>query len=478
MSDETRREDVPRTDPVVMPQSPPYMQQEQPPYAQQQQQPPYAPPGQPQQPWVGQWPPPSPPPPPSIAAPPVAPPPPGPPPVGGPNWTPQPPEPHKNSARTAAVVALVLALVCAAAGYGIGASVAHDRSSRASASAPSTTSSDSSGSSDSSSSSDTSSQALPSPSTGSGNNSSKGNVSASDIADKVDPSIVDINVTFTSGSGAGTGIVLTSDGLVLTNNHVIANATKIEAESVTTGDTWSANVLGYDITDDVALIQLQHASGLKAASVGDSDNVQTGDAVVALGNALGQGGAPAVAQGQVSQLDQSIEVNDEDGSTSTLAGLIETTARLQPGDSGGPLVDSSGLVIGMDAAATTSQRGRTTNDSYAIPINTALDIAHKIQSGQESAKIHVGDRGLLGVESQDGTSATIAGVESGSPAETAGLQSGDTITAIDGNAVHTVEDIIAALDSHHPGDSVQVTWVDTSGQRHGASIKLIAGPPA
>jgi S1-C subfamily serine protease len=478
MSDETRREDVPRTEPVVMPQSPPYMQQGQPPYAQQQQpqqgQPPYA---QQQQPWVGQWPPPPPPPPPPIAAPPAAPPPPpGPPPVGGPNWTPPPPPSHKNSTKTVALVALVLALVCAAAGYGIGASVAHDRSTRASASAPSSTSSDSSSSS--SSSSDNSSQALPTPSTGSSNSSSNGNLSASDISDKVDPSIVDINVTFTSGSGAGTGIVLTSDGLVLTNNHVIANATKIEAESVTTGDTWSANVLGYDITDDVALIQLQHASGLTPASVGNSDNVQSGDTVVALGNALGQGGAPAVAQGQVTQLNQSIDVNDEDGTTSTLAGLIETSARLQPGDSGGPLVDSSGLVIGMDAAATTSQRGRTTNDSYAIPINTALDIAHKIQSGQESEKIHVGDRGLLGVESQDGTSATIAGVESGSPAEAAGLQAGDTITAIDGNAVHTVEDIIAALDSHHPGDSVQVTWVDTSGQRHGSSIKLIAGPPA
>jgi S1-C subfamily serine protease len=475
MSDEMRREDVPRTEPVVMPQSPPYMQPDQPPYA---------PPAQgqnapqPQQPWVGQWPPASPPPPPPIAAPPAAPPPPpGAPPLGGPNWTPQPPVPPKNSARTAAVVALVLALVCAAAGYGIGASVAHDNSTRASASAPSSTSSDST-SSDSSSSSDTSSQALPTPSTGSGNGSSNGNLNASAIADKVDKSIVDINVTFTSGSGAGTGIVLTSDGLVLTNNHVIANATKIEAESVTSGDSWSASVLGYDITDDVALIQLKNASGLTPASVGDSDNVQSGDAVVALGNALGQGGAPAVAQGQVTQLDQSIDVSDEDGSTSTLAGLIETSARLQPGDSGGPLVDSSGLVIGMDAAATTSQRGRTTNDSYAIPINTALDIAHKIQSGQESDKIHVGDRGLLGVESTDGTSATIAGVESGSPAESAGMHAGDTITAIDGNAVHSVQDIVAALDSHHPGDSVQVTWVDTSGQRHGASIKLIAGPPA
>ena len=407
MSDETPREDVPRTEPVVMPQSPPYIPQDQPPFGQQQPAQ-AAPPGypqqpqQPQQPWVGQWPPAPPPPPAPIAAPPIAPPPPpGPPPVmGGPYSTPPAPVSGKKSARTAAVVALVLALVCAAAGYGIGASVADNGSTAASASAPTTGSSGSSGNNGSfgnSGSSGNSSQALPTPSNGSSNGSSSGNLGQSDITDKVDPSIVDINVTFTSGSGAGTGIVLTADGLVLTNNHVIANATKVEAQSVTTGDTWSANVLGYDITDDVALIQLQHASGLTPASVGDSDNVQAGDAVTAIGNALGQGGTPAVAQGEVKQLSQSIDVSNEDGTTSTLAGLIETSAQLQPGDSGGPLVDSSGLVIGMDAAATTSRRGSTTDDSYSIPINTALDIAHKIQSGQGSQKIHVGDRGLLGV---------------------------------------------------------------------------------
>jgi S1-C subfamily serine protease len=289
---------------------------------------------------------------------------------------------------------------------------------------------------------------------------------------------VDINVTFTSGRGAGTGMVLTSDGLVLTNNHVIADATKIQVQSVTSNDSWSATVLGYDITDDVALLQLQDASGLTAINVGNSDDVTAGEHVVALGNALGQGGDPAVAQGSVTQLDQSIDVSNEDGTSSTLSGLIETTARLQPGDSGGPLVDSSGLVIGMDAAATTSQRGRTTNDSFAIPINTALDVAKQIESGQGTTRIHVGERGLLGVQSADGQSATVAAVEQDSPAADAGMTAGDTITEVDGHSISAVNDIVAALDAHHPGDSVSVTWVDGSGQQHQANVKLIAGPPA
>jgi S1-C subfamily serine protease len=212
--------------------------------------------------------------------------------------------------------------------------------------------------------------------------------------------------------------------------------------------------------------------------VADSDALQAGDSVVALGNALGQGGTPAVSAGKVTALNQSIDAQNEDGSTSTLSGLIETSARLQPGDSGGPLSNSSGEVVGMDAAASTSRGGRTASDSFAIPINTALEIAHQIQSGQGSANIHVGDRALLGIQSQDGQSTTVAGVEPGSPAEAAGLTAGDTITAIDGHAVNDVNDIIAALDSHRPGDSVTVTWQDASGQRHGASIKLIAGPPA
>ena len=364
---------------------------------------------------------------------------------------------------------VVLALLCATVGFGVGSSLArsHTQGSAATAGSTSTAPSLNGGSS--------TAPALPSPSP---NGSPSTTLSASDIAQKVDPAIVDINVTFLSGRGAGTGMVLTSNGLVLTNNHVIADATKIEVQSVSSGHTWNATVLGYDITDDVALLQLQGASGLTAITVGDSDQVTTGQAVVALGNALGQGGAPAVSEGTVTQLNQSIDVSNEDGSTSTLSGVIETSASLQPGDSGGPLVDTSGSVIGMDAAATTSRRGRTANDSFAIPINTALSVARQIEAGQSSTRIHVGERGLLGVQAGDGQSATISQVEPDSPAANAGLAPGDTITTIDGQSVNSVNDIVAALDSHHPGDSVTVTWQDTSGQSHEATVKLIAGPPA
>jgi S1-C subfamily serine protease len=436
MSDDATSEEPVHTDAVVMPGSPPYAVPHEPP-------------------WASQWPSPASPPPPAA-----------PPPLSG--WPPPTPGKRRGSAPRAVVaVVVVLALLCAAVGYGVGSSLARSSTQKPAATELAPTASSNGGSS--------TAPALPSPSP---NGPQSATLSASDIAQKVNPSIVDINVTFTSGRGAGTGIVLTANGIVLTNNHVIANATKIQAQSVSSGDSWNATVLGYSITDDVALLQLQGASGLTPVSVGDSDQVRAGQQVVALGNALGQGGAPAVSPGTVTQLSQSIEVSNEDGSTSMLTDLIETTARLQPGDSGGPLVDTSGLVIGMNAAATTSRRGRTADDSFAIPINTALDIARQIESGRGTTRIHVGERALLGVQAGNGQSATIAQVEPDSPAANAGLAPGDTITSIDGQSINSVNDIIAALDSYHPGDSVTVTWQDGSGQRHQASVKLIAGPPA
>jgi S1-C subfamily serine protease len=207
--------------------------------------------------------------------------------------------------------------------------------------------------------------------------------------------------------------------------------------------------------------------------------VQIGDDVVALGNALGRGGTPAVATGTVTALDQSITVSDESGQNSeSLDGLIEINAALQPGDSGGPLVTTSGKVIGMDTAASASFR-RSSADGYAIPINDALTIAHQIQAGKSSAEIHIGERALLGVEI-DGTStaATIAAVEPNSPADGAGLSAGDTITAVDGSAVSDGASLRAALDPYHPGDHVTITWEDNNGRSHHADATLVAGPPA
>lgn len=450
------------TDPAVMPPSPPYAREPEPPWGEPSapSPPPTAGPPTAGPPTAG---------PPTAWQPPASPPWNGwpPPPTGWPpptDWPPRSPTPPpRRSASVVVVLVAVLALVAGAIGMGLGASLVGSGSGATATRSPFASTDTSS-----------SAQALPTPNTDSNGPA----LSSPDIAAKVDPAIVDINVTFTVGNGAGTGMVLTSTGIVLTNNHVIANATKIDVETALGGRHFDAAVLGYDIADDVALLQLKDASGLPAVSVSDSSAVATGDRVVALGNALGHGGTPAVAEGDVRSLNQSIDVSNDDGSTSRLSGLIETSARLQPGDSGGPLVDESGDVIGMDVAATTSSRGRTTNDSFAIPINTALDVARRIESGQSSARIHVGERALLGVQANGSGRPTVASVEPGSPAEGAGLAAGDTITSVDGTQVSSVDDLVAALDPHHPGDSVSVTWLDPSGHEHTETIELISGPPA
>ena len=165
--------------------------------------------------------------------------------------------------------------------------------------------------------------------------------------------------------------------------------------------------------------------------------------MVALGNALGKGGTPAVAEGAVTQLDQSIDVSNEDGTTSTLAGLIETTARLQPGDSGGPLVDAVRRRHRHGCRGDDVEAGAHVQRFVRHPHNHALDVARQIENGQGSEQIHVGERGLLGVQAADGQSATIGGVEAGSPADKAGLTAGDTITSVDGAPVQSVNDIIS-----------------------------------
>jgi S1-C subfamily serine protease len=272
---------------------------------------------------------------------------------------------------------------------------------------------------------------------------------------------------------------------VLTNNHVIEGATSIAVQIGDNGRTYRAHVVGYDVTDDVAVIQLENASGLATIPTGDSSTLRVGDAVVAIGNALGASGPHAVTTGQVEALDQTITANgDELGSSETLHGLIQHDAGLQPGDSGGALVDSAGKVVGMNSAALASGRRFTTTpstESYAIPIDHALSIAHQIINGKASADVHIGDRAILGVEigqfdTSDGV--PVAQVDDGSPAAKAGVQPGDAITAIDGNSVSSLDDLQAALGGHHPGDHVKLGWTSADGSTRSATVTLIAGPPA
>jgi len=244
-------------------------------------------------------------------------------------------------------------------------------------------------------------------------------LSTSQIASRVDPALVDVVSTDgdQQATSAGTGIVLSSNGLILTNNHVIDGATAIKVTDIGNGKTYTATIVGYDASHDVAVLQLQNASGLKVAALGNSSSVQVGDSVVALGNAGGKGGTPSVAAGQVTGLNQSITASDDlSGASEQLTGLIETNANIQPGDSGGSLVNSYGQVIGMDTAASSgsqasSDSGQTAEQAFAIPINDALSIAHQIEAGNASADVHIGATAFLGVEI--GSSGSNAGSGSG-----------------------------------------------------------------
>jgi S1-C subfamily serine protease len=324
--------------------------------------------------------------------------------------------------------------------------------------------------------------------TGSSNNgssNSSGNGSANTAAAKVAPAVVNINTVLASGRAAGTGMIITSDGEALTNNHVIDGATQISVE-LADGSTHSAAVLGYDVTDDVALIKIQGVSGLPTISTADSTSLSVGTAVVALGNALGQGGAPSVVTGAVTKLHQTITASGPGGENpETLQDLIQTDAPIQAGDSGGPLANTDGKVVGMDAAASTNrgfgfQQSTGGSQGFAIPIEDALAIAHHIEGGDESATVHIGSRGIMGValQPQDtGNGAIVADTQAGSPAADAGISAGDTIVAIDGTSIGSAAELQSAMNSHHGGDRVKVTWVDSSGARHTKTLKLISGPP-
>jgi S1-C subfamily serine protease len=352
------------------------------------------------------------------------------------------------------------------------------------------------------------------------------NADVSAIADQVDPAVVDITTTLEGGGeAAGTGMVISSNGLVLTNNHVIANSTSIQVAIGGTGSERTGKVVGYDVADDVALVQIQGVSGLKTISQGNSSGLSVGDDVVAVGNALGRGGTPSATGGTVTALNRTITASDEGGGNAeTLRGLIQVDAGIQPGDSGGPLVDTSGKVVGMDTAASTGGGGfgfdnQASSEGYAIPIERAISIAEKIASGQGGTNIHLGGtRALLGVSvdtsqsssgndfgggngffgggrngfgdngngfndgnsnsNGDGTGAVVGSVASGSAADSAGIVQGDVITAVDGQTIDSNSALAPAITAHNPHDKVRVDWTDSSGDAQHATVELGSGPPA
>ncbi len=305
----------------------------------------------------------------------------------------------------------------------------------------------------------------------------------------VSKGLVDVNTTigYDGAQGAGTGIVLSADGLVLTNHHVVEGATSIRVTAVATGTSYDASVVGYDSSHDVAVLRLKGASKLDVAPLGSSSTVQVGDDILAVGNAGGDGGAPSAVAGTVRALDQQITAAAENGgSAQRLTGLIEVDADVASGDSGGALVDADGEVVGVVTAASPGALPNGANGStlgYAIPIDQARSIAQQIIDGRPSSTVHLGGTGFLGVQlapdsgvSGSAVGAQVADVVAGSAAERAGIRAGDVVTAVDGRAVASAAALRAAVSAHQPGDTIKAAWTDAAGTTHSATLKLGSGP--
>lgn len=299
---------------------------------------------------------------------------------------------------------------------------------------------------------------------------------------QVGPQIVDIDTKmgYQSAVGAGTGIVIDPGGVVLTNNHVIAGATDLSATSVGTGQGYPAEVLGYDRSHDIAVLQLGGAGGLPTANIGNSSQVAVGDPTVSLGNAGGAGGVPSAAPGRVTGLNQTVSASDSlTGSTETLNGLIQVDAAIRPGDSGGPTVNSANQVIGVTTAASDKFRlGR--GEGFAIPINQAMAIAGQIRSGASSPTVHVGPTGFLGIgvsDSRGGSGASVVQVIPDGPAAGAGITPGSVITSVNGAAVNSATGLTNILDQHHPGDTVALGVQNGLGAPQTVNVTLAPGPP-
>jgi len=294
--------------------------------------------------------------------------------------------------------------------------------------------------------------------------------------------VIDTNLSYAGASAAGTGIVISRSGEVLTNNHVIRGATSIRVVDPRTGRRYTASVAGYSIGADVALLRLAKASGLATVTLGSSASLRRGQVVTAVGNAGGTGSLVS-SSGTIRALGRSITVQTDQGGIARLTGLIETNAELRPGDSGGPLLDASGRVIAMNAAASTGFAFRSaSSEGYAIPINKALALARQIESGRRSAAVHVGPTAFLGVLAGRPRGAEVAGalvadVVSGGPAERAGIGPGDVITRIGGRAVSSTGSIVEILQNKKPGDRITLSWIDRFGSRTTATVTLVSGPP-
>jgi S1-C subfamily serine protease len=403
-------------------------------------------------------------------------------PVGGPipEWAPPPPPtpPMANTLwhRIAAAV-VVAAVVAAAAGAGIGWSLARSINAH-------------SGVAQNNTQPNVEQPAQPGSPIRPANPNSGGSLNTAAIAAKVDPALVDITTVVGSGKAAGTGQIISSNGEILTNNHVVDRSTSIQVNIAGQTKTYPAHVIGVDPSADIALIQVDGVSGWPTVSFASSSSVRVGDPIVALGNALGQGGTPDVSQGAITALDQTITASEGGSKSEQLSGMLQSDASIYPGDSGGPLVNSSGQVVGMITAGDVQGfRSSASTVNYAIASDKILSVVNTIRSGQANTNIIYGQTGYIGVSVQNIDSSVVAqlnlnvssgalvvGVQTGSVAGTAGITRNSVITSVAGSQITNIDDLGNTLLAHKPGESVSISWVNQSGT-HSTTVTLAGVNP-
>ncbi len=313
--------------------------------------------------------------------------------------------------------------------------------------------------------------------------------SVEQVAAKVMPSVVKLQITAGQGMAEGSGIVLSPDGLILTNNHVVAPAVQGGAgaqpaafdggdspATVTFSDGRSVpfTVVGTDPIGDLAVVRAQGVSGLTPITIGSSKDVKIGQEVVAIGSPLGLQGT--VTKGIVSALNRPVTAGDGEGSSPVVLDALQTDAAINPGNSGGPLVDMNGDLIGVNSAGASMGSGSSGGSiglGFAIPSDQAKRIADELISSGTASHGSLGVQlGTQGGDSGDADGAAIAQVAAGSPAAQAGLSSGAVITKIDGQVIDGPEALAAAVRSKAPGDQVSVTYRDDTGATQTAQVTL------
>ncbi|WP_445256144.1 trypsin-like peptidase domain-containing protein [Nocardioides aurantiacus] len=312
------------------------------------------------------------------------------------------------------------------------------------------------------------------------------------VSSAVLPSVVKVNVTTSQGAGSGSGIVLSKDGEILTNNHVVAGAGQGSDISVSLNDgtTLKATVVGTDPLVDIAVIKAEGATDLTPAAVGKSGDLAVGQSVVAIGSPFGLNAT--VTSGIVSALNRPVSVGTDETSQqgqSTTYPAIQTDAAINPGNSGGPLVDLSGRVVGINSSIRTASssslsggQGGSIGLGFAIPMDEVLPIVNQILDGDTPTHarlgLSVGDtQGSR--QGQPSQGALVSEVEDGGAAEEAGLRDGDVITKVDDEVIDGSESLVATIRGHRPGDDVTITYVrDGRTATTQADLGSDAGTPA